>query len=187
MFPDPIHPERINSFALVSYIPEPLSGFLNRLRQELVPTCFLRAHVTILPPRPASAPWEVALDQIRETARRFRPFEISLMGVDVFPISDVIHISIGKGEQDLRQMHAAMNAGGLDFQERYPFYPHITLAQELKCDELDELVRVARTRWTHFDAPRTFRVEKLTFVQGTRYKTWVDLGESFLDSSPEGK
>ena len=180
MCPDPNLKERINSFALVSYIPDPLSGFLNRLRQELVPNCFLRAHVTVLPPRPASAPTEVALGQIRVAARSFRPFDVTLNGVEVFPCSDVIFISVGKGEQELRQMHAAMNAGGLEFQERYPYHPHITLAQDLKCDELDELVRVARARWTASDFPRTFRVEKLMFVQATLYKTWVDLGESPL-------
>ena len=54
MYNDPAAWDRINSFALVSYIPEPLAGFLDRLRQELVPNCFLRAHVTILPPRPIS-------------------------------------------------------------------------------------------------------------------------------------
>ncbi len=183
MFADPIPTERINSFALVSYIPEPLSGFLNRLRQELVPNCFLRAHVTVLPPRPASAPWEIALEQIREAARSFGPFDVTVSGVEVFPVSDVIFISVGKGEQELRHMHSAMNAGGLKFHERYPYHPHITLAQDLKCDELDELVHAARTRWPEFEFPRTFRVETLTFVQATRYKTWVDLGECPLSGN----
>jgi len=40
MYNDPAAWDRINSFALVSYIPEPLAGFLDRLRQELVPNCF---------------------------------------------------------------------------------------------------------------------------------------------------
>src|SRR3954449_9213128 len=39
-------------FALVSYIPGRLAEFLDRLRCELSPGCRLRAHVTILPPRP---------------------------------------------------------------------------------------------------------------------------------------
>ena len=48
MYKGPTVWDRINSFALVTYIPEPLAGFLDRLRQELVPNCFLRAHATIL-------------------------------------------------------------------------------------------------------------------------------------------
>ncbi len=177
MCPDPIPTERINSFALVSYIPEPMSGFLNRLRQELVPNCFLRAHITVLPPRPASASWDVALSEIREAARSYRPFEVTVSGVEIFPSSEVIFISVGKGADEMRRMHDAMDAGAVRFKERFPYHPHITLAQELKCDELDELVRVARSRWAQFTFKRTFRVETLTFVQATRYKTWVDLGE----------
>jgi len=65
MYTDPAAWDRINSFALVSYIPEPLAGFLDRLRQELVPDCFLRAHVTILPPRPICSPPGEAWDLVR--------------------------------------------------------------------------------------------------------------------------
>ena len=47
--------QRINLFALVVYIPDPLAGFLDDLRKELVANCLPRAHVTILPPRPLQA------------------------------------------------------------------------------------------------------------------------------------
>src|SRR5579872_1399003 len=100
MFKDPPARERINSFALVSYIPEPLATFLDRLRQELVPNCFLRAHVTILPPRPISSTPEAAWETIRTLAPRFSPFDIEMTEVEVFPISDVIYIGIGRGIED---------------------------------------------------------------------------------------
>ena len=78
MYNDPAAWDRINSFALVSYIPEPLAGFLDRLRQELVPNCFLRAHVTILPPRPISSSPEAAWETVRTLAPRFAPFEVEM-------------------------------------------------------------------------------------------------------------
>lgn len=181
---DPTSTERINSFALVSYIPEPLSDFLDRLRQELVPNCFLRAHITILPPRPSKGSPDKDSQSILRGAQGFRPFDVTLNEVEVFPVSDVIHITVGQGERELRAMHAALNREGLEFAEPYPFHPHVTLAQGLKSDEVDELVRVARRRWAEFSFGRSFRVEKLCFVQATRYKTWIDLDECDLPPPP---
>jgi len=178
--PDPSARHRIDSFALVSYIPEPLAGFLNRLRQELVPNCFLRAHVTILPPRPCSTSAQAATEEVCSAVRAFHPFDVTLHAVEVFSVSDVIFISIAGGDRQLRDMHETLNYGGLEVREAFPFHPHITLAQNLRPDEVDELTRVARTRWAAFPHSRSFRVEALTFVQATRYKTWIDLAECKL-------
>jgi 2'-5' RNA ligase len=169
----------------VSYIPEPLAQFLDRLRQELVPNCFLRAHITILPPRPSTTTPEVAWGQLCEAARQFRPFDIELKAVQVFPISDVIYISVGEGEEQLREMHSALNIGGLQYAEPFPFHPHVTLAQELKCDELDELAQVARRRWEEFKFDHVFHVDTITFVQSANRKKWNDLAECKL-SFPKG-
>jgi 2'-5' RNA ligase len=183
MYNDPAAWDRINSFALVSYIPKPLADFLDRLRQELVPNCFLRAHVTILPPRPISSSPEAAWETIRALAPRFAPFDVEMTQVEVFPVSDVIHIGIGRGREEMEAMHAGLNVDGLKFPEPYPYHPHVTLAQELKGDEVDELARVARTRWAESAIPKTFRVDKVFFVQNTRRKEWLDLGESALGHS----
>src|ERR1700687_1395893 len=121
MYNDPAAWDRINSVALVSYIPEPLAGFLDRLRQELVPNCFLKAHVTILPPRPLTSSPEAAWEVIRTEAPRFAPFEIQFGNVEVFPVSDVIYIQIATGSDKLNEMHDAMNSGGLKRQEDYAY------------------------------------------------------------------
>jgi 2'-5' RNA ligase len=186
MYNDPAAWDRINSFALVSYIPEPLAGFLDRLRQELVPNCFLRAHVTILPPRPISSTPEAAWETVRTLAPRCAPFEVEMTQLEVFPVSDVIHIAIGRGRQEMERMHDAMNVDGLKYTEPYPYHPHITLAQDLKGDEVDELARVARARWAEYPLSKIFRVEEVFFVQNTRRKQWLDLGESAL-GHPESR
>jgi len=183
MYKDPSVGDRINSFALVTYIPEPLAGFLDRLRQELVPNCFLRAHATILPPRPLSSTPEAAWEPIRSLAPRYAPFDLQLAEVRVFPRSDVIFISISTGCDELVRMHDAMNIDGLRFQEAYSYHPHITLAQDLKTDEVDELTTVARARWAEFQTSKTLRVDKVVFVQNTRRGEWVDLGECCLGKS----
>ena len=180
MYKDPAARDRINSFALVSYIPEPLAGFLDRLRQELVPDCFLRAHVTILPPRPLSTQPEAAWDVVRWFAPQFAPFEVHMTGIEVFPVSDVIYVDISGGSEPLARMHSTLDSGGLRFQEAFAYHPHVTLAQNLKPDQIDELARVARIRWAEYSLPKTFRVDKAIFVQNTRWNEWIDLGECVL-------
>src|SRR5579872_3258126 len=154
MFKDPPARERINSFALVAYIPEPLAGFLDRLRQELVPNCFLRAHVTILPPRPITSTPEEAWRVLQALVPSFAPFEVELAEVEVFPVSDVIYINISSGRKELEQMHEVLNVEGLNCRECFAYEPHVTLAQDLQSDEVDELARVARTRWSEYGFPK---------------------------------
>jgi 2'-5' RNA ligase len=180
MYVDPNGLGRINSYALVSYIPEPLAGFLDRLRRELVPNCFLSAHITVLPPRPLCSSAETAWNSIRNVAPHFAPFDLELNGIEVFPISDVIYVAVGAGSERLKEMHAVLNTDGLEFQEPFSYYPHVTLAQELKPDELDELINVARERWTQLSHPRSFRIDKVVFVQNTRRNQWIDLWECLL-------
>jgi 2'-5' RNA ligase len=181
MYKDPPLWDRINSFALVTYIPEPLAGYLNRLRQELVPNCFLRAHVTALPPRPLSSSPEAAWETIRTRAKQFASFNIQLGGIELFPVSDVIYVEIGAGSEELKQMHDAMNVDGLMYREEFSYHPHVTLAQHLKPDEVDELVHLARRRWADCPFPKTFLAEKIVFVQNTPRDEWVDLRECALD------
>src|SRR5258708_2764542 len=159
MYKDPPVWDRINSFALVTYIPEPLAGFLDRLRQELVPNCFLRAHVTMLPPRPLSTTPEAAWQVVKSLVPRFAPFEIQLGNIEVFPVSDVIYVNVTAGSEELQRMHEALNVDGFKRKEDFPYHPHVTLAQELKSDEVDELVSVARARWVESAVPKTFRAE----------------------------
>ena len=61
--------QRLNVFALVIYIPDPLGRFLDDLRTELVPGCNPHAHVSVLPPRPLAVDWQVA-ERAGEGVRR---------------------------------------------------------------------------------------------------------------------
>lgn len=183
MLCDPDRRERINSFALVSYIPGALADFLDGLRQELVPTCFLHAHVTILPPRPLQVAVEEAWRHITALAPLFSPFDVELTDVQLFMESDVIYLQIGRGADRLTEMHAVLNINGLEQKEAFPFVPHITLAQHLHADELDELTLAAKKRWREYAGPRAFPVETITFVQNTAGNNWVDIGECRLGTS----
>ena len=169
MYNDPAAWDRINSFALVSYIPEPLAGFLDELRQELVPNCFLRAHVTILPPRPISSSPEAAWETVRTLAPLFPPFEVEMTQVEVFPVSDVIYIGIGRGPR-----RAAEHARRASTSRASCVTSRILIIRTSRWRRSSKV-----TKWTSSPAspapagpnarlPKNFRVDKVVFVQNTR-------------------
>jgi len=179
MASDPPPGERINLFSLVTYLPEPLAGFIDRLRQELVPGCSLRAHVTHLVPRPLRDP-QLASEEIREALREFRPFEIQLSDVGIFTITSVVHLALSKGFDEMLKMHEALNTGAAHFDEPFPYHPHVTLAQQISPAQVPAVFELAHYRWAEFTHRRAFVVNRATFVQGTRFNTWIDLDEHLL-------
>lgn len=168
---------RINSFALVTYTPDPLGPFLDRLRRELVPSCFAHAHVTILPPREIVCSEDEVVRQLRRSVHEFPPFRVELTGIEVFARTSVIYLGIGRGKNELRRMHDAFNRDALYFDEPHQYHPHVTLAQEISPDQVPALVQVAEKFWSEYRGPRTFELDALTFVQNTKGNQWLDLEE----------
>ena len=176
----------VNLFALVVYIPDPLARFLDDLREELVPACLPRAHVTILPPRPVSAEVSEVIEHARTLVAGFAPFDIAAGEVEMFPSTDVIYINIKQGEAELREVNRALNRGPLSFQDPFPYHPHITLAQDLPPDQVKPLYELACDRWATFRHSRHIRAERACFVQSTAQCTWIDLAEFKLSGVPVG-
>ncbi len=177
----------INSFALVSYIPDPLGGFLDRLRTDLVCDCHAKAHVTVLPPRPLFCETPEAWSSIQQRLREIQPFEIKLGEIEIFPVTDVIYLSIASGFEQLRELHASLDIGCLEFEEPFHYHPHVTLAQDLTNGQLAPAVKLATDRWHEFRDARTFTVDKLTFVQNTLDNHWKDLNALRLAEAPVPK
>jgi 2'-5' RNA ligase len=174
---DPDGLDRLNQFALVVYIPDPLGSFLDELRLELAPDSRPHAHVTVLPPRPLSEPWETAAEEIRAAAAGFRPFEIAAGEAAIFPVTEVVYLEVDRGSAELFCMHEALNRARLAFNEPFLYYPHITVAQELPPDRIDEAFAQAARRWKDYTGPRAFRAETTMFVQNTAQNRWIDLVE----------
>jgi 2'-5' RNA ligase len=157
-------------------MPEPLAGFLDSLRCELVPRCQAKSHVTVLPPRPlASGLPETAWSDLNDSLNGFPPFRVELASIEVFEGTNVIYLSIGAGYSVLEQMHAELNQGPLKFAEPYKYHPHVTLAQQLTPDQVDAAAALARRRWREFPYSHSFTVDRLTFVQNTEENRWADL------------
>jgi 2'-5' RNA ligase len=136
--------------------------------------------VSVLPPRPLAVEWQAASGQARALTEGLAPFEIELTGLQIFPVTNVIYLEIGAGAADLRRLHAAMNTGALEFQEPFPYHPHITLAQEIPPQEVRGIHELARRRWQEYGAGSVFRAERTVFVRNTLDNCWRDLAEYSL-------
>jgi len=167
--------ERASLYALVIYLPEPLCGFLDRLRLEMVPGCNPHAHVSVLPPRPVPVAPEAAIEAAGKVVAGFAPFEIELGEIEKFDATDVVYISVGDGAQTLREMHRSLNRGVLAFDEPFQYHPHITLAQDIGPEHIEPLRELALRRWSEFRGPRRFRAQSAVFVRNASDNCWVDL------------
>lgn len=176
--------ERLNVFALVIYIADPLGRFLDDLRRELAPDYNPHAHVSVLPPRPLAVDWVEASEQARSLTEGWTPFDVELTEIGIFPVTNVIYVEVGKGGVELKSMHRALNTGPLNFSEPFLYHPHVTLAQEILPVRVAEVHELARRRWREFRGNRTFRAARTTFVQSTLRNCWIDLAEYSLGAVP---
>jgi 2'-5' RNA ligase len=173
--------DAINSFALISYLPEPLAGFLDSLRCELVPRCQAKTHVTVLPPRPlAEGLPDRAWRDLNDSLEAFPPFRVELTSIEVFQGTNVIYLSVGAGYRELEKMHTALNRGPLEFVEPFEYHPHVTLAQQLLPEQVESTIALARRRWREFPYSHSFMVDRLTFVQNSVENRWSDLAGRVL-------
>lgn len=173
----------INSFSLVSYFPEPLGRFLDRLRSDLVADCHAKAHLTVLPPRSLGCPVDEAWKELKAGLRDFSPFHVALKDIEVFEPTQVIYVSVGMGYDQLEHMHRVLNAGRLEFKEPYEYHPHVTVAQDLAPGCVAAAKETAIRRWREFPHRRDFTVDQLTFVRNTEENRWTDLARFALDHS----
>jgi len=165
----------VSHFALVSYIPGRLAAFLDSLRAELKPGCMLRAHVTVLPPRPLQLNVDESIRSLAAESRDCQPFKVELGDIAIFEKSNVVYLSLAGGEHELHALHENLNSGQLEYDGPFPYHPHITLAQDLTYDEALACAHVARCRWAGWDGPRGFDVEELAFVKSVKPGVWRDL------------
>lgn len=171
-------------YALVSYIQNPLGGFLDELRLQLAPNCQPHAHVTVLPPRPLKGLETEAKAELRRLAAEFHAFEVKLGDVELFQTTDVIYLEVERGAAELRRMHRILNVGAVQFQEPYDFHPHITIAQYIPKESVGETLKRARELWDRWSGRTSFTVEELSFVQNQENHGWVDLMHFPLANEP---
>jgi 2'-5' RNA ligase len=97
-------------------------------------------HVTLLPPTavPAHALPEVE-SHLAEAAAAHHPFVMHLSGTGTFrPLSPVVFIQIATGVSDCEVLESRIRRGVLARELDFPYHPHVTVAQDIADEKLDE-------------------------------------------------
>lgn len=123
-------------------IPEPWGAQLTRRRAEAgdPQAAWTPAHVTLLGPTeidPAALP---AIEAHLEAVAAARPpFAIHLRGTGTFrPITEVVFVTLAAGISECELLAAAIAAAdGVKRDSRFPYHPHVTIAQDVPSAALD--------------------------------------------------
>jgi len=97
------------------------------------------AHVTLVPPLEVE---DHALPLVQahlaRVAADVRPFGIRLVGTGTFrPVSPVVYVRLAAGAEQVSALEEQVRTGVLGGERRFPFHPHVTLAQGVDDAALD--------------------------------------------------
>jgi hypothetical protein len=164
-------------YALVAYLKNPAGGFVENLRRELHPDLpHLAAHLSILPPRPLRGTESSALQILERICGNEEPFEVTLGDVETFiPVTPTVYIRVQVGATRMIELHSKLNTEALEFQEEWPYIPHLTIVKMSTEQAARTAFEIARQRWAQYTGSRRILLEKLTFVREEVEHCWVDL------------
>ncbi len=125
-------------------VPEPWISQITEARLAMGDALALKvpAHITVVPPIPISRDKrEEVFEHIRSVAMAHRPFRLALEGTGTFePISPVAFLRVTQGATQCCQLAEDIRSGPLDYQPRFPYHPHVTLAHNVTPEFLREAV-----------------------------------------------
>ncbi|HEU4421717.1 MAG TPA: 2'-5' RNA ligase family protein, partial [Pilimelia sp.] len=117
-------------------IPEPWGSFLTRRRAAAGDpmAAYVPAHLTLLGPTeldPAHLP-DVE-EHLETVAAAHAPYRLHLRGTGTFrPVTEVVFVVVAAGISETEMLAAAINAAPqLRRETRFPYHPHITVAQDV--------------------------------------------------------
>ena len=123
-------------------IPQPWGEELTRRRAQAgdPQAAYTPAHVTLL------GPTEVATDSLPAVEKHLeavasgqQPFTIHLRGTGTFrPVTEVVFVALAAGISECELLAEAItSADGIDRDSRFPYHPHVTIAQDVPLAALD--------------------------------------------------
>ncbi|MGQ7351640.1 2'-5' RNA ligase family protein [Quadrisphaera oryzae] len=122
-------------------VPQPWAAELEAWRQRFGDPLgsTVPAHVTLVPP---TAVRRADLPAVREHLARATaaggPFRVVLDGTGTFrPVTPVVYVRLSAGAGECTALEERVRAGVLGTQRRFPFHPHVTVAQQLEDEALD--------------------------------------------------
>jgi 2'-5' RNA ligase len=164
-------------YALVAYVRGPAGEFVENLRRELHPDLpHLAAHLSFLPPRPLQGTESSALQFLERICSQEEPFEVSLGSVETFvPVTPTVYIRVDGAASSMCALHRKLNTEALEFEEEWPYIPHLTIAKMSAEQPAQRAFETARERWAQYAGNRRILLERLTFVREDAQNHWVDL------------
>ena len=168
---------QMGRYALVAYLKNAAGEFVENLRRELHPDLpHLAAHLTILPPRPLRGTESAALQLLDRICGEEEPFEVTLGCVETFiPVTPTVFIRIDGSAAHMSELHRKLNSAELQYQEEWPYIPHLTIVKMGSEPHARTAFEVACQRWREYAGSRRILLEKLTFVREDSLNCWVDL------------
>jgi len=123
-------------------IPEPWGTTLTRRRGEAgdPQAAYTPAHVTLLGPTEVAGGALPAVEkQLEVIAAAHRPFTIQLRGTGTFrPVTEVVFVTLAVGISECELLAEAIAAAeGVNRASRFPYHPHVTVAQDVPAPALD--------------------------------------------------
>lgn len=149
---------------VVIAIPEPWVSELTDLRLRLgdLQGSRVPAHITLMPPVPvATESRGEVIEHLSAIARRSRPFRVALRGADCFrPLSPVAFLNLAEGGRSCSDLAESIRSGPLDYEPRFPYHPHVTLAQGVGDPVLDLAIDIGSSFEASWVVPG-FRLDRL--------------------------
>ena len=160
------------SFALVIYLPDPLGEFLRSLRHLLPGDENPQAHITVLPPRPLQSPVDRVSFEAQRILSGFDPFRVVLSGLKSFPDTNILYLAVAGGNEELHEVHDALNRGILAHEESFDFLPHLTLSGPVAADQLGNVRAEAKKAITQYRRQMSFEANEVVALWQPLYGSW---------------
>lgn len=169
-------------YGLVAYVSDPVAQWVEQVRRELMPPqAGKTAHISILPPRPLMGIETEALETLEELCRDANPFEVGLGEVESFaPRTPTVFVRVAHAAYRMRELHDRLNSGPLEYEEPWPYMPHMTIVKMPDLKQAEDALLTAQERWTNYAGPRLVRIEQLVFVRGSQESGWADVARVLL-------
>ncbi|MFY1598068.1 2'-5' RNA ligase family protein [Micromonospora sp. WMMD737] len=150
-------------------IPEPWGGMLTRRRVEAGDPRVVPAHVTLLGPTEIPVATLPAVERhLGAVAAAHLPFTLHLRGTGTFrPVTQVVFVAVAAGISECELLAAAISAAPeLHRETRFPYHPHVTVAQDVAPEALD------RAYEDLADFSAMFEVEAFTLFSHSGQTRW---------------
>ncbi|MFI1991244.1 2'-5' RNA ligase family protein [Actinoplanes sp. NPDC020271] len=123
-------------------IPEPWGAMLTRRRAEAgdPQAAWTPAHVTLLGPTEVDTGALPAVEKhLEAVAAGQPPFTVHLRGTGTFrPVTEVVFVSLAMGISECELLAEAITrSGDIRRDSRFPYHPHVTVAQDVSPEALD--------------------------------------------------